>query len=874
MSSMVSYENTSLWKNAFENQKYGFEKSCALLETAYLEFRNRVELLLQQIQRELPSLTLHDISHVDSLWRVASEIAGPEYDLNPAEAFVLGGAFLLHDAAHCRAAFPGGLNQLEKTTEWQDIIAQKGLTSEILIEGSELFQDVLFETLRALHPKQARKLPFARWSSGVDGASLYLLPNDELRAAYGHLIGEIAESHWWHPHELESIAHCKPAAPVCLAPANWTVDMLKIAILLRTADAAHIDAKRAPRFLMAINQPQGISKVHWMFQARLNQPKCDPERGELVFSGNPFPKEELAAWWLAFDSACLANKELVSADQLLRDNHRPQRLAARSVTGTHSPEIFSKYVKTDDWHPVDTSIKITDIKSVVERFGGEKIYGKDPSAALRELLQNAIDAVHACRSLGGLGAIEGEIEVALEDAPDGHWLHVTDTGIGMSRYVLTEVLLDFGRSLWRNADLRGEWRGLSASGFEAIGQYGIGFFSVFMLGEQVRVITRRYEPKEDESPQWLLDFTTGTNQRPTLRAPIANERLKRHGTRVSVLISHEKLKALCMRQSVWRTDSFPIQFAQACSRIAPAIDMDLYVKNSGEDRQPVVRANDWLTLCPFEIIRRIAPGYFENENDQKFGPWSHFSEILDKNGNVIGRCAADSNIYKKPPLGIGVVKGLLAGTVGEIAGIVFAKPQNDLAREESIPDVSLCEIQKWAEKQKKLLLSLYQLKSRRSGVLAYFGASYPGLILGRFGGESVSYDKLISALHDIDIILQHNGDIDYDEDDDDISRKHFEGYFEPCVFLLELAASPRPCWLDKVTTKNVSSSSWSLDEALNSALAAAWGQVYWSEDNVIVGHVEETEIIRNCWIANRQGNSENAVCVEQRQCQSDTFDMN
>lgn len=848
---MEDYKITSLWKKAFEPQNDGLDKARNELVTAYQHFRSRVALLLQQIQKELPSLTLHDITHVGSLWRVASEIAGPGFDLNPAEAFVLGGAFLLHDAAHCRAAFPGGLNELQKTTEWQDSAAQHGLALDTLTEGSESFQAVLFDTLRELHPKQARKLPFVHWSSGVDGSSLHLFPHDELREAYGYFIGVIAESHWWHPHELESIAHSKPAAPVCLAPANWTVDMLKVAVLLRTADAAHIDAKRAPRFLMFINQPQGISNDHWLFQARLHQPKCDLERRELVFSGSPFPEKELSSWWLAFDSACLANKELAAADMLLRDNHRTQRLAARSVTGTHSPEAFASHVPCDGWHPVDTNIKITDIKSIVERFGGEKLYGDNPSAALRELLQNAVDAVHACRALDGLGTNEGEIEVALEAASEGHWLHVTDTGIGMSRYVLTEVLLDFGRSLWRSTDLRGEWSGLSSSGFEAIGQFGIGFFSIFMLGEQVRVVSRRYETKEGEASQWILDFPAGTKQRPTLRKPTASERLKRHGTRVSVLISPEKLKLLCTKQSTWRDDVSPISLAQACARIAPAIDMELYVKNCGEDRQLVIRANDWLTLHPLELVCRIAPGHFENEHKDKFGPWSHFSDIVDNDGQVVGRCAARAQIYKNPPLGIGVVKGLLAGTVGELSGIIIAKPQRDLARTESIPDITLQNVHNWAEKQKELLQSLKQMNPRCSGLLAYFGANYPGLILGQLGGESVSYEELIESLSEIDEVIQYNGDIDYDENDDDILRKEFEDYFKPHDSLLELAEAPRPDWLDKILPGNISQSPWSLDSALNSALEKAWGEVLWSEESVVVGEANKIDITRKCYIATR-----------------------
>jgi hypothetical protein len=683
------------------------------------------------------------------------------------------------------------------------------------------------------------------------------MPHDELRSAYGHLIGEIAESHWWHPQQLESIAHRNPAAPVFLAPANWTVDMLKVALLLRTADAAHIDARRAPRFLMAINPPQGVSKEHWQFQARLHQPKCDPKRGELVISGNPFPEKELSAWWLAYDSACLANKELAAADLLLKDNHRPQRFAARSVAGTHSPEAFALHVPTDNWYPVDTAIKITNIKSVVERFGGEKLYGNDPSAALRELLQNAVDAVHACRSLGGLDQNEGEIEIALEDTSEGHWLHVTDNGIGMSRYVLTEVLLDFGRSLWRSADLRGEWSGLSSSDFEAIGQFGIGFFSVFMLGVQVRVITRRYEQREGEASQWLLNFSDGTNKRPTLRAPVGDERLKKHGTRVSVLVSQEKLSALCRKKSncLRKGDSSLIPFVQVCARLAPAIDMNLYVKNSGEDRKLAVQANDWMTLPSIDLLRRIVPGYLESTPANRFGPWTHLSELCDNAGRMIGRYAVHPSSYWDPEdgYGIGVVKGLLAGKVDGIAGIIISKKQNDLARKEAVPDISLALIQQWAEKQKDLLLRSEKLSEIHSALLASFGVSHTALKLGKFGKQNVSFEELVDFMLRLDEVIVHSGEITYDEDkDEDVRPADFKSDFDIIENLFELPRlMSQPKWLHQINGDNISLESWSLDSAVEAALVAAWGQVDWDEEIVTVGYVDGNEISRICRVARR-----------------------
>ena len=74
--SQKDYEQTSLWQAAFSKKSDNLDSQREKLSRAYEDFRERVALLLTQIQRELPALTLHDITHIDALWRVASEI-GP-----------------------------------------------------------------------------------------------------------------------------------------------------------------------------------------------------------------------------------------------------------------------------------------------------------------------------------------------------------------------------------------------------------------------------------------------------------------------------------------------------------------------------------------------------------------------------------------------------------------------------------------------------------------------------------------------------------------------------------------------------------------------------------------------------------------------------
>jgi hypothetical protein len=69
---------------------------------------------------------------------------------------------------------------------------------------------------------------------------------------------------------------------------------------------------------------------------------------------------------------------------------------------------------------------------------------------------------------------------------------------------------------------------------DARGSIWIGFFSVFMLGENVTVTSRRYDAAVSDTR--ILEFQKGLRVRPILREPSANEKLLQPGTRVSVAL--------------------------------------------------------------------------------------------------------------------------------------------------------------------------------------------------------------------------------------------------------------------------------------------------------------------------------------------------
>jgi hypothetical protein len=138
--------------------------------------------------------------------------------------------------------------------------------------------------LRALHAKHAEDLVSIEWPL-PDGRNVRLLEDSHLRDAYGKTIGRIAHSHHWDVERLETLRqHTGPASDF---PNDWTLDEIKVACMLRCADAAHIDDRRAPSLLYALRRPQGIADTHWRFQNKLNKPTRDPTSNHLIYTAGP-----------------------------------------------------------------------------------------------------------------------------------------------------------------------------------------------------------------------------------------------------------------------------------------------------------------------------------------------------------------------------------------------------------------------------------------------------------------------------------------------------------------------------------------------------------------------------------------------------------
>lgn len=173
------------------------------------------------------------------------------------------------------------------------------------------------------------------------------------------------------------------------------------------------------------------------------------------------------------------------------------------------------------------------------KLGGDALYSNCDKllVVVRELVQNARDAIYARVNQEKSYTIEnGYINVDVSKADDDVYIEVADNGVGMSENVIKNVFLGFGNSLWHSSMVKSEFPGLKSSSFTPIGRYGIGFYSVFMIADEVVVETRHYKKGTNSTIQ--LKFPNGLILAPIMSVLDNNDTMT--STKISIKINKNK----------------------------------------------------------------------------------------------------------------------------------------------------------------------------------------------------------------------------------------------------------------------------------------------------------------------------------------------
>jgi molecular chaperone HtpG len=164
-----------------------------------------------------------------------------------------------------------------------------------------------------------------------------------------------------------------------------------------------------------------------------------------------------------------------------------------------------------------------------------------PEIFLRELISNSSDALDKLRhltltdetykALVGNGIEPPRIDLVLDE--EKKTLTVSDTGIGMNEEDLISHLGTIARSGTKNflAQLSGDARKDS----NLIGQFGVGFYSVFMVSDKVEVFSRKAGDPDGKTWKWTSDGKTGFDLEEATGADVRD----RAGTTVLIHFNEE-----------------------------------------------------------------------------------------------------------------------------------------------------------------------------------------------------------------------------------------------------------------------------------------------------------------------------------------------
>ena len=126
---------------------------------------------------------------------------------------------------------------------------------------------------------------------------------------------------------------------------------------------------------------------------------------------------------------------------------------------------------------------------------------------LREIISNASDAIdklaYTALTDDKVGLSRDDFAITITRDPENRTLTVSDNGIGMNKAEMEENLgtiaksgsLGFKQAMEKKEDI------------DIIGQFGVGFYSAFMVASSVTVISRKYG--EDTGWKWVSDGTDG-----------------------------------------------------------------------------------------------------------------------------------------------------------------------------------------------------------------------------------------------------------------------------------------------------------------------------------------------------------------------------
>ena len=226
---------------------------------------------------------------------------------------------------------------------------------------------------------------------------------------------------------------------------------------------------------------------------------------------------------------------------------------------------------------------------------------------LRELLSNASDAIdkiyYKALTDENISFNQNDYYIKITADKDARVLKIADTGIGMTKEELEDNLGIIAKSGSLNFKKENE----SKDGFDIIGQFGVGFYSAFMVAEDVTVISRALG--SDEAFKWESKGADGYTVEPCEKEIVGTEIILKIKENTEEEKYDEYLSEYSLRALVKKYSDF----------IRYPIKMDITSRKPKEGSE-----GEYEETTEEQVVNSMVPIWRKNKNELKAEDYDNF----------------------------------------------------------------------------------------------------------------------------------------------------------------------------------------------------------------------------------------------------------
>ena len=492
MKSLNSIKDTTLWKKLDSLHDDDAKLLSGTIVSLAKESSSRMKLVLKYF----PEYTLHDDVHTLRVVELMSILLGKTVEsLNYIEISLLILSGLFHDIGMVplekeHKKLENDDNFLLFRDRW---IVEHHNYSEIQQYLSE--ENVLYDTTKGVRERLIE----------LDHAIL----SDYLRDNHALNSGEYIKKTYSSDKRLEisginlseilakiCVSHGLPAKD--LIPINGflydeqintkSINISFLSIILRLADILDFDRERTPTVLYnSIHFTSDISVKEWEKHRGIRGWRIDKNKIQFTMKYKHPVYENVARKFLDWIDEELSEC-LYLCSQYPHDFLKYKLELPNNVDRSRVGPLNNAYI----YYDLEFSLSRNEIVNLLMT---NNLYS-NPSLCIRELLQNSADAIRLRKAQfkkDRLDWNEGKIlfEHFVEDGMEV--LKCSDNGTGMDEHIIRNYLTKVGRSFYKSPEFMKERLTLKKSNtdFEPCSQFGIGLMSCFMIGDKIKVFTRK-----------------------------------------------------------------------------------------------------------------------------------------------------------------------------------------------------------------------------------------------------------------------------------------------------------------------------------------------------------------------------------------------